>query len=83
MHNHLLDIEGLNNDELIEKIYDISEKIVKAQKSGYANTAILDSMTNLQFQLREEYSTRVAQEKIKDNPEENKPLDIGKIFPHE
>ena len=51
MHNHLLDIEGLNNDELIEKIYDISEKIVKAQKSGYANTAILDSMTNLQFQL--------------------------------
>jgi uncharacterized membrane-anchored protein len=83
MHNHLLDIEGLNNDELIEKIYDISEKIVKAQKSGYANTAILDSMTNLQFQLREEYSTRVAQEKIKENPEENKPLDIGKIFPHE
>ena len=83
MHNHLLDIEGLNNDELIEKIYDISEKIVKAQKSGYANTAILDSMTNLQFQLREEYSTRVAQEKIKENPEENKPLDIDKIFPHE
>lgn len=83
MYNHLLDIESLNNDELIEKIYDISDKIVKAQKSGYSNTAILDSMVNLQFQLREEYSTRVAQEKIKENPEDDKPLDIGKIFPHE
>ena len=35
MHNHLIDIEGMNNDQLIEKIYDISDKIVKAQKSGY------------------------------------------------
>lgn len=83
MHNHLIDIEGMNNDQLIEKIYDISDKIVKAQKSGYSNTAILDSMVNLQAQLREEYSTRIAQEKIKENPEENKPLDIGKIFNHE
>ena len=83
MYNHLLDIEGLNNDELIEKIYDISDKIVKAQKSGYANSAILDSMVSLQTQLREEYSTRVAQDELKENPEDNKPLDIGKIFPHE
>ena len=81
MYNHLLNIEGLNNDELVEKIYDLSEKIVKAQKSGYANTAILDSMVNLQHQLREEYTTRVAQEKIKED--DNKPLDIGKIFDHE
>ena len=65
VNNHLLNIEGLNNDELVEKIYDLSEKIVKAQKSGYANTAILDSMVNLQHQLREEYTTRVAKEKIK------------------
>ena len=63
MYNHLLDIEGLNNDELVEKIYDISDKIVKAQKSGYSNTAILDSMV------------------IKED--DNKPLDIGKIFDHE
>jgi len=81
MYNHLLNIEGLNNDELVEKIYDLSEKIVKAQKSGYANTAILDSMVNLQHQLREEYTTRVAKEKIKED--DNKPLDIGKIFDHE
>tara|TARA_Y100000114_G_scaffold71714_1_gene65684 strand:+ start:243 stop:488 length:246 start_codon:yes stop_codon:yes gene_type:complete len=81
MYNHLLNIEGLNNDELVEKIYDISDKIVKAQKSGYSNTAILDSMVSLQHQLREEYTTRVAQEKIKED--DNKPLDIGKIFDHE
>ena len=81
MYNHLLNIEDLDNDQLVEKIYDLSEKIVKAQKSGYANTAILDSMVNLQFQLREEYTTRVAKEKIKE--EDNKPLDIGKIFDHE
>ena len=81
MYNHLLNIEGLNNDELVEKIYDISDKIVKAQKSGYSNTAILDSMVSLQHQLREEYTTRVAQEKIKED--DNKPLDICKIFDHE
>ena len=83
-YNHLAKIDDLSNEELIEKIYDLSDKIVKAQKSGYANSDVLASMINLQEQLREEYS-RVAQEKIKHEPEdeEKKSIEIGKIYPHE
>lgn len=84
-YNHLADIDGLSNEQLIEKIYDLSDKIVKAQKSGYANTDVMSSMIGLQEQLREEYSVRVAQEKIKREPqdEENKSIEIGKIHKHE
>lgn len=84
-YNHLAKIDDLSNEELIEKIYDLSDKIVKAQKSGYANSDVLASMMNLQEQLREEYSVRVAQEKIKHEPEdeEKKSIEIGKIYPHE
>ena len=51
-YNHLADIDGLSNEQLIEKIYDLSDKIVKAQKSGYANTDVMSSIIGLQKQLR-------------------------------
>ena len=82
MYNHLLDVESLTDDELLEKILEISNKISKAAQAGYSNQPVFDSMLTVQHMLREEFTARSMKNKLKIK-EEDKTVEIGEIKSHE